>query len=229
MMWYDLPMPQPLDDGSSVYRVTNRKQALMLIDHAVVRYLLPFLGEESSAADAARSLDVSLDVLLPRVRRFVDAGVLRQTGEVARKGRPIKLYRAIADEFFVPSSVIELSDARIPDRHYETQMEAAFLAAVDHFAHLAPEIGLRVYRHDDAIDVRGAASSGINVPFDSPQAPPVMREWRTIALTPARAKRLQGDLLRVLAEARADHDPAGDSVMLSVRMVPLGRTNDTRP
>ncbi len=200
----------------------------MLIDHAVVQYLLPFLGTECSAADAARSLDVTLDVLLPRVRRFVGAGILRQSGERTRKGRPIKLYRTIADEFFVPSSVLELSDARLPDRHYETQMDAAFLTAVDHFAQLAPDIGLRVYRHEDLVDVRGAVTSGVNVPFDSPHAPPVMREWRTIALTPARAKQLQGDLLRVLAEARADHDPTGEPVMLSVRMVPLGRAGEMR-
>jgi hypothetical protein len=219
-------VPQQSDDGSSIHRVTDRKQALMLIDHAVVRYLEPFLGKESSVGEAAKSLGVSVDVMLPRVRRFAEAGILRQTGEMRRKGRPIKRYQAIADEFFVPSSAIELSDAQLPDRHYETQMQAAFLAVVDHFAHVAPEIGLRVYRNGDSIDVRGAMSSGVNVPFESPLAPAVMREWRTIVLSPARAKQLQRDLLRVLSEARADHDPAGDPVMVNVRMVPLGRIGD---
>src|SRR5690606_40272162 len=67
-----------------------------------LRHLAPFLGRTLSVSEAARETGEKANTTLKRVQRFVEMGLLEVVGERKRAGRPVKLYRTVADVFFVP-------------------------------------------------------------------------------------------------------------------------------
>src|SRR5690606_25422015 len=98
--------------------VEDPAAASALLDPSTVRHLAPFIGSELSVTEAARLTGEKPNTVLKRVRRFVDLGLLEVTREKGRAGRPIKVYSAVADVFFVPFAVTEAEsyEAALRDR-----------------------------------------------------------------------------------------------------------------
>ena len=59
---------------------------------------------------AARELDCKVNALHYRVRTFLDAGLLKIVREEKRAGLPVKVYRSVADAFFIPFELSQHTD-----------------------------------------------------------------------------------------------------------------------
>jgi hypothetical protein len=207
--------------------VTGHAQIRLLIDRRSSQYMVPFLGRERSMSEAATELDVTIGFLLPRVRRFVRLGLLEVTREAPRKGRPIRYYRAVGDEFFVPSDRLSVADLLIPGRRYDDLIRDSFVHLIEQISAVTPESGLRIYRKHGRIEVRISTSPEDDVDVTDALAPAAMWEYRFLRLSRERAKRLQLDILALLAAAEDDHGGA-DAHVVAVRMVPVPQRIDSR-
>ena len=85
----------------SAHVISDPQTAPRLMLGWTMRYLAPFLGQEVTLSEAARELDVTLPRLHYQVRRLLEGGLLSVRGGL-RGRRRVRLYRAVADTFFVP-------------------------------------------------------------------------------------------------------------------------------
>ena len=105
----------PPDSGSSVtpsgaHRVDDPVAARLLTNEGFRTVLDTFIGRERSVAEAAHELRLGLDATLYRVRRLHRAGLLELRGMRPRGGRPVKLYRAVHEAWFVPFESLPHAD-----------------------------------------------------------------------------------------------------------------------
>ena len=110
----------------SVRRVESPEAADILIDPGSLRLLSPFWGCERSVAEAAAELGVKPNTLLKQVKRLEAAGLLCVSRTRPRRGRPIKLYRTVADIFFVPYQASTASSLEEGMAHKEGFWENLF-------------------------------------------------------------------------------------------------------
>jgi hypothetical protein len=82
--------------------VRDERAALLFTRPRQRRLLLWFARREKSVGEAAAALGMDLKRAHYFVRRLVDLGLLVVVGERRRAGRPVSLYRAAADSFFIP-------------------------------------------------------------------------------------------------------------------------------
>lgn len=104
-------MPQPTlgSFSGTWFEVTTPEQAALLSDAVALRHLEPFMGRSLGTAQAAQEAGVSVERMLYRIRQFLGAGLLEQTGVQRRAGRAIRLYRAPAG-FRVPFHLTPFPD-----------------------------------------------------------------------------------------------------------------------
>lgn len=93
------------DAQSSEKRVTHPAEAAALANPLRARLLMACVAEERSLTDLQRLTGQSLAKLHYHVARLLDARLLRVSREQARGGRPIRLFRAVAQSFFVPQEL----------------------------------------------------------------------------------------------------------------------------
>lgn len=86
--------------------VTSPQAAALLATPDVARLLKPFMRGPRTVGQAARELDVPLGALHYRVRILCRAGLLRQVGEVPRRGRSSPLYGAVASDFVFAADLL---------------------------------------------------------------------------------------------------------------------------
>jgi hypothetical protein len=229
IVWYNLGVSQPVADDRSVVRITDRAQAVVLLDRRYVRFLRPFMAIGRSVGEAAAELEMTVSFLLPRVRRFERLGLLEVVETRARKGRPIKVYRAVGDEFFVPLSTLEIADVGIHEASLTELLLASMVELFETYADLVPEPGFRIERGSSQVRLRGAMDADHSIDLRDPAVPAVVNEWRWPRVSPQRAKRLQVDLLDAIDHAVADSDPADAAYLVNVRMAPVGKRVDSSP
>lgn len=215
-------------DSSSprVETVTSTAAARVLLRPEERRFLEPFVGRELGAAQAARELELSVETLAYRVRALSRAGLLRQTGEVPRKGRPVKLYRA-AEEIRAPLALLPYEDVAGFFGLVDAGSREAFLSAL---ARLADRSGLgnwvvRMYRAAEGgirLDLAPADGSWDPDVLLSDRAPAVVFNWVPLALEPARAKDLQRELLDLLGRY-TDPNASRHTHLMGLFLTPLPR------
>jgi hypothetical protein len=91
---------------SRAYHVTDPRAATALADPYQRRLVLLLSGGDRTLAEIARAADLDLKKLHYHVGRLCKLGLVRITRRQQRAGRPFKLYRAVADAFFVPAEVM---------------------------------------------------------------------------------------------------------------------------
>lgn len=92
-----------------VHQVTDPQLAKALTSTVGVHYLSPFFDRERSVQQACDYLDEPMGRVHHWVRRWTSLGALEVVGRRERPGRPIALYRTVADEFHVPEALLPLS------------------------------------------------------------------------------------------------------------------------
>src|SRR5690606_27537782 len=117
---------------------------------------------------------------LKRVRRFVELGLIEVVEEVGRAGRPIKLYRTVADVFFVPfeATHAESLEAALAERdaYWERLLRRNVVRGR---LEALGTWGTRYYRDDRGrLQVQTAVTPEANATTLDSEAPAVLSLWR---------------------------------------------------
>lgn len=210
----------------AAFAVTDPRAAALVVDPAARRYLHPFLGRERTVAQVARELREDPNGVLYRVRRLVGAGLLRVVRSEPRRGRPVKVYTAVADRLFVPYALAPDPDLRAALRRERAALEERLLAGV---AHAMGEVGggagwgLLTYREGDTLYTYDARPG--EAPWEARGADdPALLDYsfEVDGLSHERAKALQRDLRAVLARYFTGEPPGGGGrYAVRVALAPL--------
>lgn len=213
---------------SSPCEVTDPAAVTLLAHDRTRRVLGAFLGREQTVAGAARGAGLDLRVVHRDVQALTRAGLLRVIREEARAGRPVKVYRACADDLFVDARHLPPPDAQAAalDTLFHHAVGREFRRALSDFA---PGWGLRVYATPDAPGfavLEGPRSAKPLSALDEWQGPParMLSGTPSARLTAAQVTEVQRDLIllmRKVADFTAANDGAGQPVLLRLGLAPL--------
>jgi hypothetical protein len=176
-------------------RVTDRAAARLLADPDSLRFLAPFVGRPVSATQAAAELEVSLHRLLYWVRRFSALELIAVAGVEKR----VKLYRAVADAFYVPFNSTDAETGESLLERWNRPWQQIFVSSfLRELLSVSPELGVRVQRTETGLGVSLASSQERDWNFFDPAAPNVVDGWVTnLHLDPEDAKAMQLEVLGV--------------------------------
>ncbi len=175
-------------------RIERQEIASLLADPAILRFLAPFVGRESSASDAARVLDVSLNRLLYWLRRFEKLELVQLVSSDSR----VKRYRSVADVFFVPFKATQLETAEAMLEQWNLVWQPIFYKnLVRSLSDLSTDWGVRLEPSEDGLlSVSLANSPQNNWNYFDLDAPPFIDGWITnLYLDFEDAKALQREVL----------------------------------
>ncbi len=181
--------------GEAERVVRDAEQARLLSDPRSVHYFGPFLARTRSVAEAAEEVGCALDTMYYRVRRFERAGLLRVVGQRARRGRPIKLYRSVADSFVVPLEATPFAELEERLRKQHRQDEDFIVRTMARLLRENRLEGRRILRGDDGtVNQESAGGDWQRFDWSDPEA----------LVTPDRAvgESMTAELLLTEAEAR---------------------------
>lgn len=182
-------------DGSAREAGTP-EQAKLLSDPVSRAFFVPFLARTRSVKEAADEVECALDAMHYRVRRFLAAGLLEVVGERARAGRPIKLYRSVADAFYVPFALTPYAEIEERIRRDVLAEDQRVVAALARAVRASGLEGRRIYRLDDGeVMIDAAADLGPRADWGD-----MVRAWPEHVPV---AERIDGELELTHAEARA--------------------------
>ena len=197
--------------------MTTPEAARILLEPKHARFIAPFLGRERLVAEVAEEIGAPLSTTFRHVTRYCEVGILEVTREQTRKGRALKLYRTVADAFFIPNSL------RLTSHNaWIGKLEQAAKRGLEHVygEHLA-DWGELVCRNEAGIFSTSLAKApGQLVTSLEPDAPAMLTTAHdAIYLDFAEAKRLQQDL-HTLFETYATKQGA-QRYLLRLSLVPL--------
>ena len=159
--------------------VTTAEAAALLADVSLQRLLEPFMARECTVAKAAKELGVATNSLLYRVKRFQGAGLLRVVREEKRAGRAVKVYRSVADAFYVPFALTRAETLEALLWGLDSPLRALLYRNVARvMTQPETELGLIVWRAAEG-EVRTRFSAGPDRLFDPLEqgAPSTLLFW----------------------------------------------------
>lgn len=191
--------------SSSWQRVTDPEGVRIFLSGGALPLLEALMVQEWTVAQLAQACRLPLNAAHYRVRRLLRAGLVHETRQQARRGRPIRHYRATSERYLVPYHATPLNTVEELVGLHEHSFAQRFLHAVVQAA--APlvqderEIGLRFFREGDHVtfDVTPRAGAFSLAEFLRPDRPALLLDWGTLELTPDDAKALQHDLSELLS------------------------------
>lgn len=187
---------------SKILEIRDSKAAEVLLNPASLKQLEPFLGTAKSVSQAAAELGDKANSVLARVKRFLALGLLVQSHEEARAGRPIKYYMTPADIFYIPfeitsaSTLVEALEAR--DSYWQHQLTTAVVHARARHRDYQP-YGTRIYKDKAGrLQLQSAHSAQENYSLLDDDAPAALSLWRdSLYLDNDDAKALQQELFQL--------------------------------
>jgi DNA-binding transcriptional ArsR family regulator len=165
------------------FAVTSR-QAARALEHPTSRHVLLELAKgERSLGELAQILSLSLSLLSYHIERLREFGLIAITSQRRRAGRALKVYRAVAKQFFVPAHLA----SSLPSRALLEELRQA----------LEKDRGRRkstgmVY----FVDVNGRRRIEPVGPSDSPS---VFEAWMILPMDPDRAVEFGAELRDLMA------------------------------
>ncbi|SMB83947.1 helix-turn-helix domain-containing protein [Deinococcus hopiensis] len=185
------------------FTVESVRAATFLADPEQRRFIEPFLGRECTVQRAAVELRVTPNSVLYRVRRMVSLGLVEVVREEARAGRAVRIYRSVADRFFVPyrcTAATDLLEILLSERlAFEEVLQRAMLRVMREMQG-EHNWGMLLYRKENGVHAYDAIQPEEPWSARSAEEPAVLDHALTVGpLTRCRAKALQLDLLNVLA------------------------------
>lgn len=185
--------------SADFYRVRTERQAHLLEDPDLSSFFMPFLAREETVAGAARTLGCKVNAMHYRARTLLDAGLLEVVRETKRAGLPVKVYRSVADAFFIPFGLSRHADqeARMTER-YGSILEQIAKATMRRERRRG-RVGQCLFRDatGDIVSFGGVElpnSGDILLNVDDPHRPIGADRMGNVFLTEAEARSLQGEL-----------------------------------
>ncbi|GHF45769.1 hypothetical protein HNQ07_002306 [Deinococcus metalli] len=89
------------------FTARTHQQARLLMDETCQEVLGPLMGSARSASEVAHATQRPLKAVHHRLTRLLAAELIVVTGQRARGGRPVKVYRAAAPRYRVPFDVTD--------------------------------------------------------------------------------------------------------------------------
>ena len=211
--------------------VTDGEAARILTDTAQLRLLEPFFKRETTLSDAAAELSVRLNTLLYRVNKFIELGLLTVVREEPRRGKAVKVYRASAEDFFVPfdvmasSSLEELLVSLLGDTEKIFYREAAkaFQTALTQGVHVT-------LTHNQLSVVLGERERGKAFvdTFFGPSSPALFFGDGTLELDFQTAKALQKDLFSLFERYRDQQTSGAQRYAYRLGLTPLSNESPVK-
>lgn len=229
--------------AADVRIIEDEKTARTLVDPTLRALLGIFMRSEASTSEAAEQLGEDLDAVYYQVRKLENLGILEIARRESRAGRPIKYYRAVARDFFVPFALL-------PQETFPRAVDEVFIQDIsERIAEGLTQAmrerfddprrwGFRIFsdRHGGVhvfVGLSGAAGEGWDIQefVLEPGAPPVFATHASLDLTRGEAKTMQRELHDVVkrwATRSRDNQREGAagptrSILLQVRMAPAPR------
>lgn len=186
---------------SSSITIDDSRAASVFAQSHLRRTLLQFARQPRSIAEVAAELRIDIKQLHHRVKRFLTLGLLVVIEERKRSGRPIRLYQAAAQRFFIPANEsVQFSQGLAKELRESIARDAAISVQ-----------GMEFSLDDDGrvfgqMIVRQNASF---VPMDS---------WRILKLSPASAAKLKQAMVQVLDCFQDEADTGGQVYLVHAGM-----------
>ena len=202
--------------------VTDPEAASVLTDFAELRFLLPFIFEELSLTEAARTLGLKLNTLHYRVKRLMDLGLLEVAREEPRKGRAVKLYRATSVNYFVPFEATSSETLETLFAQFRAKMNALFHHNVARSYLEVDGIGLRLKAQGRKLHAEFDTPDGSFLArnMGEPDFPAIFANDGVLRLERSRAKALQRELEALLKTYSSD-EQTGQHYLLILGLTPL--------
>ena len=164
---------------SRAFRVRDPRMARAFSDPLRRRVVLLLAGRERSLGELALAVGVELKRLHYHVGALQALGLVVVAGRRARAGRPVKLYRAVADAFLVPAEATSVAPS--------AALMAELREAQTRFADPSHEGILYHLGEDGELLMR---------PVSSPRASrtPTADCWRVLQLSSIEALRLAAEM-----------------------------------
>jgi len=208
-------------DSTSALTVTTVETAALLTDPSRQRFLIPFIGRDCTVAQAAGELEVALNSLLYRVKRFQAVGLLQVVREEKRAGRAVKVYRSVADAFYVPFALTRAETLEALLLELDSPLRTLLYRNIAQVMTQAEaELGLVVWRAGEA-DVRTRFAAGPHRLFNPlVQATPTLPFWSPeVWLEPDDAKLLLSEMIDLIG--RYHHRGGSGRYLLHLGLSPL--------
>lgn len=193
----------PNDVLSRALTITDPRAAAALVDPVSQGMILAFAGRARSIAEVARDGEYDLKRLHHHVQRFCRLGLLEVADSRPRAGRPVKLYRTVAEAFFVPHGAL-------PELHTERLVRN--LRAGLRRAARRPGKGVLVYADGDGIP-RSETRRGEH-------GLEAAEMWRMLRLAPDQVAELSAELDALLNRYMREERPGGRGYLLHAALAP---------
>lgn len=218
-----------LGSASPAHIVHDSAAADALTNPTSLRHLAPFLGRAVSISEAAKESGAKPNTTLKRAQRFIDLGLLEVVGERPRAGRPIKLYRTVADTFFVPfeATHAESLEAALKERdaYWEELLRHNVVRAR---SERLGTWGTRFYRDSRGrLQVQTAVTPDANVTTLDAEGPAALSLWRDqLMLDFADAKALQREMFDLVK--RYQQKRGAQRYVVRMGLAPVIRDDESR-
>jgi hypothetical protein len=205
----------------TAFVLKTKAQARVFINAESRRWFYPFFAKTSTVSDAARALGEPANSVLYRVKEWCKLGLLNVVNEEKRHGRTVKLYRSVADEFFMPHDSSETEDLieflRVMNTPY---LETLFKSIVHAGEQLSTKWGVQ-FTPDEQNDYRIFPATAPDQPWLqlSKNSPAVLNEITSdLKLSPQDAKAFQLELCQLLQKYLAKG--GSDSYVCHIALAP---------
>lgn len=105
--------------------IGSRRAAAALEQASSRRILLALVAQELSPSTLSERTGLSLSLLHHHLGKLLGLGLISVAGETKRAGRPVRCYRAVAHEFFVPGHLRGDGPGRALARELAIALEAS--------------------------------------------------------------------------------------------------------
>ncbi|MEM7734474.1 MAG: helix-turn-helix domain-containing protein [Deinococcota bacterium] len=207
--------------------IKNADAAQVLSDPAKQRYLLPFIREELSLSEAAHHLGVKPNALLYQINKLLNLGLLEVVRVKQRQGRASKIYRAIAQRFFIPFSLTKAETVQNLAIETDIRSERLFQQDLINAQMMyGDEWGIAIYIMEDGSLSIDLATSIEHTAEDTDfilaaNYPAVWSSWLWINLSHSEAKMLQQELIALWQRYKQMRSPDKPKYTLRLGLAPM--------
>lgn len=193
------------------FEVRDVTQARLLTDPVARGLLTPFIGAECSATQAAQAVGCSVQRMLYRMRQFEQAGLLIETRQQRRSGRPIRFYRAVADGFHVPFEYTPFEDVEAMMARQYLPFDRLRDRVLARLVQQRTHVGRRIYRDAVSGEIQSESDQGLATrPLSMTTRKPGNDVTLKVRLTDEVAQRIAEELDDLYWRLEAARRPVGE-------------------